>query len=198
MYVLRPDVLYLTVSQADEGIAFTFAVPGGPRGSSGQPLGSGGSEGPGWWSPLPSNVVVLSAGGSGHVPLPLLPPAGVPKVSGGRWPPARLASYTAVLVGGMTGATRREVLRTLLLEDERLGKIRSRPWPTTTAELGRRAEGALMHVSANVSVQAYQGRHWNEVTLQARAVIVPRGFGRSSFMLYEALQVRGLEKCDYR
>jgi hypothetical protein len=192
LYVLLPNVLYLTVSQADEGIAFTFALPGGPRGDSGQPLGNGGSEGPTgeWWSPLPSNVLVLSAGGCGHVPLPLLPPVAREKARGGRLIPANLSSYTALLVGGMTGSTRRQVLRSLILSNWRSVKGACvKNWPIASSELGRRGEGPLMRVGTNASVQAYQGSNWVEEALLARSLIVPRGFGRSSFMLYETLQV---------
>ena len=188
LHALRRDLLYVTVSQADKGIAFTF----GPRGVVGQSLGNGESDGPWWQSPLPLNVVVLSAGGNGHVPLPLLPPAEVPIASAGRWPPAGLAPYTAAMVGGMTGVTRRQVLRYLILEDGRAVKKQKKSWPTTTAELAQKSVDATLDLGRNVSVRAYQGQHWTQLALQARAMILPRGYGRSSFMLYEALQVRAL------
>lgn len=188
LYVLRPDVLYLTVSNAAKGIAFTF----GPRVAPGQHLGTGEADGPWWRSPLPPNVLVLSAGGNGHVPLPLLLPADKPMVSAGRWPPARLAPYTAILMGGMTGVTRRQVLRNLILEDGRTVRPQRKSWPKLTAELGKRNVDTLLEVGHNVSVLAYQGWHWTQVALEGRAMIMPRGYGRSSFMLYEALQVRVL------
>ena len=52
--VLRPDVLYITVSQNDDGVSLAPGSPGG------------------WPLERWPNLLVVSAGGVGHIPIPLI------------------------------------------------------------------------------------------------------------------------------
>ena len=132
--LLRPDVLYVTVSHYDGGI-YTLGGELPPT--------------------LMTNILVLSGGGFGHVPIPLLtrelpltPPTPSPELERG-------VSFT--------------------------GKMRPPDDARTKVVSGLRACG--------VPVDVYYGPAWRAVMRSTLVNLTPRGNGRTSFHLFESLQL---------
>ena len=147
--VLRPSVPYIniTVSQNDQGIS-----------------GAGGSKET-VLNHFP-NILVLSAGGFGHIPIPLL------KQSEKKMNQEKTISE-----------------RTNLL---------SFAGSLNTAPLRKEMHNALVAVDpsridngSNVTrfYKHYKGEKWRDVMLSSQLSMCPRGFGRTSFRLTEALQM---------
>lgn len=172
---LRPDVMYVTVSQSDQGLFGETKLAG-----------------------QLSNVLVLSAGGFGHVPLPLLQKplrALRPRREAGTREATR-AAEAAGRTGGGFGPRGREANLThqtsLLPPAERpflssyVGSLghaphAARQWMRRLAEascwlLGRRCV-------------SYRGPQWVPVMARSRFSLCPRGFGRNSFHLAETIQL---------
>ena len=165
---LRPDVPYLTLSQNDEGLAGKCVAAGAPA------TGEGPSRlaaRPAWALEFDHarefpNLLVLSAGGYGHVPIPLFKQderaltgaSGVAAAVGAR---PHLVSF----VGTLKHAPRR-------LREEMAAAVR--------------AEAAASNFSA-----AGFGRvaEWRALMAESALSLAPRGFGRSSYHLVEALQM---------
>lgn len=123
--VLRPDVMYVTVVQGAEGL---------------KSVGE-----------LFPNILVLSSGGMGHVPIPLL------KAEQPRTDAPRKRSSVVTFVGKML-ANRRSIVN-----DLRSTMAKEFEW--------------------------YRGNEWTQALLNAHFALTPRGFGRTSFNVYEALQL---------
>jgi hypothetical protein len=138
--VLRPNVPYVTVSQNAGGI------PGGHRNLS--------------MAMLP-NLLVLSAGGMGHVPIPLLKQTeGIQNVI-----PVQNRSHLATYVGSLSNSP--HYLRKRLNEQMR--------------------NLSLMH---NFTYKtSYGGLNWRTLMTRSRFSLAPRGFGRTSYHLNEILQM---------
>lgn len=104
---------------------------------------------------LPSNVLIVSAGGKGHVPFPLFA-----KILRPTWSLSQMPSkYDLVFMGSIqTHALRRSLTNSL-----------------------RRCLGHRFFVG--------KGGYWKERYLESRAVLCPRGYGRTSFRLFETLQL---------
>jgi len=138
--MLRPDVVYVTVSQNDQGLLGSDRATGGMA--------------------FP-NVLVFSAGGYGHVPIPLL-------------------------------KSSLEPLRNEKSMDERgidisfVGSLHTAP-----NDLRVRAHEALsrMNDAGTLKYSYYKGTEWRNIMADTRVSLAPRGFGRSSFHLYEILQM---------
>lgn len=135
---LRPDALYVTVVQDDQGLIGPTRAGGGL-----------------------DNVLVLSAGGYGHVPLPLLnqPETLLTNPT----PPAQRRLFVSY-VGSRTNAP--HSMRAWTIRVTR----------ACCAFLGR--ECAYFH-----------GAGWRDVMAQSRFSLCPRGFGRSSYHVAETLQL---------
>ena len=140
--VLRPDVAYVTLSQHSLGLRV---------------LDAGLAE-------LP-NLLVLSAGGSGDVALPLVADGLTrPFDDGGELTAAPFPrKYTYLLCGRATHAVRRRVAAVIAGD------------PTLDA-----------------ATVTYFGPAWRARLNEASYVIAPRGYGRSSFFLYECLAAGAL------
>jgi hypothetical protein len=170
--VLRPDIPYVTVSQADFGLRFgdvdvSVRFP---------------------------QLLVLSSGGYGHVPLPLLKgEVALEKsacVAGERSPAPPGASAPADAgvparaprAGGASPAARPTP------DDEP-------PWRHLLSFVGRAHFGRGPLVSELESVarpemrlRRYRGPRWQATILESKFYLAPRAYGRTSFQLYEALQ----------
>ncbi len=128
---LRRDVLYVTVSQNDVGITNI------------RPLFFPGAAS--FW-----NVFVMSAGGFGHMPLPLLMKELPVQPAPHRFP------YHASFVGTIHN------------------------WSKTRLYMMKKMGRRGVH---------YSGPRWQEVMRRTLLNLAPRGFGRSSFHLYEIIQM---------
>ena len=139
---LRRDVLYVTVAQDDQGLV-------GPTHASGG------------FGDVLENILVLSAGGYGHVPLPLLnqPEAPLKNLAP---PSARrfLASYVGSRVNA-PHSMRAWCIRLL--------------W-ASCALLGHECPH-------------FHGDGWRHMMGQSRFSLCPRGFGRSSYHVAETVQL---------
>ena len=135
---LRQDVLYVTVSQSDNGINHivpdTFPFPNQT------------------W-----NILVFSAGGFGHIPIPLLM---------GELPVEHLASSFKYTIS-FTGTA------------HAFSKVRTETIAVAT------------QVSKNngISFTHYSGPRWKDINRKTALNLAPRGFGRTSFHLYELIQM---------
>ena len=137
--ILRPNVIYLAISQGDVG------------------LGKIGTAHP--------NILVLGAGGYGHVPIPLVrgeknqPDAAIP------WdpPPAKGYDQTMGFFGNQKqhGSTRSEMLSQI----------------------------NAACIELNVSLRTGQGPTWQKDMQGTKFNLAPRGYGRSSFRYAEAIQM---------
>jgi hypothetical protein len=134
--LLRKDVVYVTVVQYLEGLAQHV------------------DRWPGLAAAAP-HILVLSAGGNGHVPLPLLK-GELPRGNASNHVDARMPFASWV--------------------GQRYEGLRSR----TVSAFERHGDAA---------VSVYQGADWVRVLTNATVALAPRGIGRTSFRLYEALQL---------
>jgi len=134
---LRGGVIYLAVSQGDVG------------------LGKIGTAHP--------NILVLSAGGFGHVPLPLVK-GELPHIP----PPASYSDFGAdiVFVGNTEQASRPKMLNQI------------------EAEAKRDAHGKKMSTKFTTGVPK-----WKEIMATAMFNLAPRGYGRSTFRFAEIIQM---------
>lgn len=136
--LLRPDVLYVTVSQNDNGInninERAFPVP-----------------------ELTWNIFVMSAGGFGHMPIPLLiqeqPVRPLPQEY------SLLVSFVGTMHGWSSIRTR---MVTVMNEQA---------------------------IKFGFHAKHYSGPEWLNVMSQSMLNLTPRGYGRSSFHIYETIQM---------
>eukprot|EP00435_Cladocopium_sp_Y103_P027323 s2255_g6.t1 len=135
---MRPDVLYVTVSQHDLGI-FGSVEPSIPQ---------------------MANLLVFSAGGNGHVPVPLLKEVKQPLPH----IPIRSRRIFASFVGR---AKTHAIVRSPM-------KTRMESWGNIT--------GKEVFVSERM-------KDWTAVLHSSSLILVPRGWGRSSFRCSEMLQM---------
>ena len=175
--VLRSDTAYITVSQNDEGLTGKNELLMGR---------------------IP-NVLVLSAGGYGHVPLPLLkqPEAMLPRV------PLKARSLLVSFVGSLDSAPNR--LRHRMRDELEAaaypfgnkadsGTHSSQPifayrvarglparWSAFTSLMPGMVERAICYMFG-VDV-------WRDVMANSRVSLCPRGYGRSSYHLAETIQM---------
>jgi hypothetical protein len=147
--MLRPDVAYVTVSQNARGIPANALEK---------------------WS-IPS-VLVFSAGGYGHIPipllkrvLPLLPEAAV------------LPPRGRTVRGGAAGGDDARVAPLVAFAGSQRRGIR----PATIK--------ALKRAIAPATLSTYKGGAWQRALAEARFALVPRGFGRTTFMVAEVVQM---------
>jgi hypothetical protein len=138
--VLRPTVPYVTVSQNAGGI------PGGHSNLS---------------MAIMPNLLVLSAGGLGHVPIPLLKQTEeIQNVI-----PIQDRSYFATYLGSLSNSPRN--LRKRLHEQMR-----------------------NLSLTYNFTYKtSYGGVNWRTLMTMSRFSLAPRGFGRTSYHLNEILQM---------
>jgi hypothetical protein len=152
--VLRPDVPYITVSQNAQGLR------GFPH------------------SPFPmkfiSNVLILSAGGYGHVPIPLLKQ----EEPRNNFIPVRDRTIDLSYVGSLMNAPfdARKLLHQRLMSLPNATTSNSTVWMPTSA-------------SSSISYHFYYGDDWRKVMSHSRYSLVPRGFGRTAYHLMETLQM---------
>jgi hypothetical protein len=133
--VLRQDVMYITVAQGAEGLKYlTLRFP---------------------------NILVLSAGGYGHVPIPLVkghvgdPPGTVPLGSGSWHNRGQLLAFVGRILKNRRGLVR--------VAQRALG------------------DGFIWFRG--------DGDKWKDVVRSGRFYLAPRGFGRTTFALAEAIQL---------
>ena len=134
--VLRPDVPYATVVQNDEGLF---------------PKSQMLREFP--------NILVFSAGGYGHVPVPLL----LSELPLSKTKPPSRRSYRFSYVGSL---------------DHAPGDLRR--------QMAHTVKRMCTGVSATAKI--YHGSAWDQVMADSVFSLVPRGFGRTSFHLAEVIQ----------
>ena len=143
--LLRPDVMYATLTDRDRGITNMFDQKK--------------------WNL--KNVLTLAAGGYGHIPVPLLGrPLPLPPMAE-RWArgapaPRRRPGPVVSFVGNLLGHPVRH---------------------GATAAL--RERGLIRNGTAVV----YKGKRWRDVRRRAAFALVPRGFGRSAFSIFETIQL---------
>jgi len=137
--VLRPDVPYLTVSQNDDGL-------------------TGKCEFLNSWVP---NLLVLSAGGNGHVAVPLF---NQPEPVSNEKPMAA-RKYFMTFVGSLTETHPPYKLR------ERLAQM-------------------MKNEALKLGFKTFCGKaeNWRQIMADTRVSLCPRGNGRSSYHLVETLQ----------
>ena len=135
---LRPDTLYVTVAQDDQGL-----------------VGSAHADG------ALQNILVLSAGGYGHVPLPLLnqPEAPLQNLA----PPGARRFFVSY-VGSRTHA------------------------PHSVRQWSIRLLWACCKLLGH-DCPHHHGEGWRDVMRHSRFSLCPRGFGRSSYHIAETLQL---------
>eukprot|EP01039_Chlorochromonas_danica_P004126 gene4126-4525_t len=133
--LLRPNVLYLAISQGDVG------------------LGKIGIRYP--------NILVLSAGGFGHIPIPLV--KGLLSPSPPPPPPATTTTYPTTI--GFYGNIRQS--------------IRSAMFDIIKQEANK----------FNLTYRDGQGSTWIEDMKNTKFNLAPRGYGRSSFRFAESIQL---------
>lgn len=139
---LRPSFTYITVSQCD--------------------LGLGNSK-----LQRRKNLIVLSSGGYGNIPIPLLKQ---------EEPLVTLGKKTVLI--SFAGATGHGNVRKRLLG--------SKHWNET---YGVEKLFASFPTSLPTKFVKYQGTRWRELYQSSKYCLLPRGVGRSSYSLYEALQM---------
>lgn len=159
---LRPSVAYIAVSQNDEGLTGKDELPMGR---------------------IP-NVLVLSAGGYGHVPLPLLKQA-EPSYR------ARRVSERALLVsyvGSLKNAPHdlRERMRMVVAASAADLSFRYR---VTHGLFAHRWSAMLPPLVERLAASLVGAESWRGVMADSRASLCPRGYGRSSYHLGEAVQM---------
>ena len=108
------------------------------------------------------NILVLSAGGYGHVPIPLL--KWIPEAPAKR--PVVLRKHLVSFVGDTMHGPGKPTLR---------NRMKALVW-----------EAAAKH---NFSALIYSGSDWTKVMAESRTSLVPRGNGRTSFHLAETLHM---------
>ncbi len=146
--VLRPNVPYITVSQSDDGF------PGRSSLLTHESL---------------PNLLVLSAGGYGHVPIPLI------KQSEERRNdkiPVPERSLLLSYVGSLSHAP--DELREKVNEQLEKWSMESSPQSPVKGEL---------------SYQYYYGEDWRDIMTDSRFSLTPRGFGRTAYHVVETWQM---------
>jgi hypothetical protein len=143
--VLKPNVMYVTVSQADGGIL--------PLRYKNHPV----------MARVFSNIFTFSGGGYGHAPVPLLPPV--------------QAKFQPQTCGGINQSACRH----------------------TASFMGRQGTGPMREIffSAmrnealrdNSIVCCAPRDNWAQVMRQSKVSLCPRGYGRTSFRCFEAIQM---------
>jgi hypothetical protein len=131
--------LYITVSQNDDGVTGNDELP---------------------MTRIP-NVLVLSAGGYGHVPVPLF--AHNETLKNDQHPANR--KYDISYVGSMGHA------------------------PKLLRETMHEHFTNYSHADKSLNYEYYQGPDWRNVMAASRFSLTPRGFGRTAFHLTEILQM---------
>ena len=142
--VLRPNVPYITVSQNAQGI------PGGYNFDLNQ---------------FP-NLLVLSAGGYGHIPIPLLKQV-EKKMNQERTISQRSSLFS--FAGSLNTAPLREEMHNYL----------------STVNISKINNGS----NVTHAYTYYKGEKWRDTMMSSQLSMCPRGFGRTSFRLAEALQM---------
>jgi hypothetical protein len=137
--VIRPDVPYITVSQNDEGLIGANHLP------------------------LIHNILVMSAGGLGHVPIPLFM-KDFPVVD----PKPTIRKYLTSYVGSLTHAPQ---------------NMRQRMNETLAHQLNKDSS------SHPPSYTYYYGKGWRDVMANSWTSLAPRGFGRTAYHVMEILQM---------
>jgi len=164
--VLRPNVAYITVSQNDEGLAGRAELS---------------------MLRIP-NVLVLSAGGYGHVPLPLLKQPEPLLASDDGGPLAgrpTLVSYVGSLDTTATGlrARMRNVVAASAAE---VGFAYAVTQGLSARWSAVRLPRAIERLVARL---VGAGDSWRGVMAASKTSLCPRGFGRSSYHLAETVQM---------
>ena len=137
--ILRRSVPYVTVSQNDQGIV-------------------GSNEFGAHWM---QNILVMSSGGYGHVPIPLLK-SPMEAITNTKLPDIPQVDFC--FVGSLHTAP---------------SNFRQRIHDTFS----------ILNSSHALSFSYYKGNEWRDIMTNSRFNLAPRGYGRSSFHLYETLQM---------
>jgi hypothetical protein len=145
--VLRPDVPYITVSQnarglkAENGIDIRKSTP---------------------------NLLVLSAGGYGHVPIPLLKQ----DEAQNNYIDVQNRAIDISYVGSLKNAPNnsRQIMHRQLMENCNNNE-------TTNSK------------NHSIRYEYYYGNDWRQYMAQSKFSLVPRGFGRTAYHLVETIQM---------
>mmetsp|Transcript_166196 Transcript_166196/g.403777 ORF Transcript_166196/g.403777 Transcript_166196/m.403777 type:complete len:436 (-) Transcript_166196:65-1372(-) len=156
--VLRGNVPYVTVSQNDEGITGKYEVD---------------------MNSVP-NILVLSAGGYGHVAVPLL------HTNAGSQSEAKQNAYA----GFFSYQQHRVPLKERRYLFSYVGSLIHAPHDMRARMKKTVEDFAQAHnIMDKVLVPTEKTEGWKDIMLSSRFSLVPRGFGRTSYHLAEALQM---------
>jgi len=166
--VLRPDVPYLVVSQNDEGM-------------------------PGRVQELEDlvrnrfpNVLVMSAGGYGNIPVPLVK-QNEPKRTN-RIPAVENRPTFASYVGSMGHAPKnmRQKMHDLLTKWD--SEQQQKAQRQQQEEPGGGGEGGTSHGSVRAWYKYYHGPAWRQTMFESKFSLTPRGFRRTAYHVVEIWQ----------
>ena len=172
--VLRPTVPYITVLQHDLGLCLAapcdFSLEDCDGGEGGGSVRTSSRR-------LPANVLVLSSGGFGHVPIPLLKqPEAVLGETGRNGKKAADHRYFASFVGKIeNGPVRRELLSIILAEQQK----------QLEKDDERRERKDLIN---RRRLHYHYGPDWRSVVSASTYSLCPRGHGRA---------VRAINECSF-
>ena len=166
--VVRPSVAYIAVSQNDEGLTGKGELP---------------------MRRIP-NVLVLSAGGYGHVPVPLLKQTEPRSDAVAMERRPLLVSYKGSLRNAPDRL--RERMRDLVVEAAEQHHFLYHVAPSTTGStqwwhLARWSQG-LPPFAERIMSRLSGIESWRELMERSRSSLCPRGYGRSSYRLAETVQ----------
>ena len=157
LQVLRPDVAYITLCQNADGL------PGRMKELH--------------MSKIP-NILVLSAGGYGHVPIPLLKQPEYPienTIS------MTNRSYLLSYVGSITKSPQKLRPRLDMYLNRLLNNV------TTKANAAAITSDASEKIAKKY--RYYKGNDWRTIMVQSKFSLAPRGFGRTSYHVVECLHM---------
>eukprot|EP00966_Prymnesium_polylepis_P087465 2023774-Prymnesium_polylepis.1 len=167
--LLRDDIAYVTVSQQDEGIFQAMRALG-----------------PSWtyrdrqhkeMVRILSSILVLSSGGNGHVPLPLL------KQEEALLPPSDVAATDAPMSDPSTSRNAPPILTHVTRVETGIRTLRY----ALRYELLN--SSAVNSSERRQRIEYVHGGNWRERAARSAYVLTPRGGGRSAFIVYEVLQL---------
>ena len=160
MDVLRPNVAYVTVSQNDEGLTGKDELP---------------------MARIP-NILVFSAGGYGHVPIPLLKQPESLHPAGPMATRPWVVSYLGSLHNA-PGGLREQMAN--IVQSSKIPSIVTQGLSARWAAVTRWLPSELEDFASWLAGVPY----WRGVMAQSRVSLCPRGFGRSSYHLAETIQM---------
>jgi len=118
---------------------------------------------------LPTKTLIFAAGGTGHIPLPLIYEDTALTLETTPQVPFAEKGYLASFMGSLTHKVRETLLE--------FGRTHSKPW--------------LFSANKNWTpeVPATKAEHYVSIVKESRFTFAPRGYGRTSFRFFEAFKL---------